>query len=300
MELLKYIKKIANQYYKENKHASYLNYIKFYNKINRFLSTKKQVNILVSQIDYDFIIEYQNYITFELKNSENYVINETSKFKKIINQAIYDGIVETSNNPFQNIENKRRKIVKKYLDEIELNIFANYPLKYKSKNDLYRDLFVFSCDCGGIKSNEIIKCKKNDYDGKYLSLNNKYSTIKIKVPKRSIKIIEKYYNDNIESEFLFPIREHIDLNNSLESHERIKSIIKNMNVSIQNTILKTKINKSITFSDSRSTFAFRAFRKGIRIEIIQKLMRFENIKELKIYSDLFNNNFDNIMTKIEQ
>ena len=289
-----YINELQTKLTEEKKFNTNKNYEAFKKSIIKFKDYYNYQNIKFSQINENFINEYENFL-YSKNISYNTICSRLSIFKTIINSGINEGIISSENNPFKYLKSKRLKNNKIYLNGAEINQLINYKTNNRLV-DLYRDMFIFSCFCGGLLSRELIKLKSKDFDGTYLEINISNHKRKIKVPNIGTKIIEKYKES--DKYYLFPVRTNLQIENTLESVNYINNIVRKMNASIQKTAFNAGIEKSITFKCSRHTFATQALIKGIPVEILQKLMGHQNIRETVIYSKIINQKIDEAMELI--
>lgn len=302
IELIPYAESILNQYLSNGQIGTHDKNKSVLNKIKKYLEQVGNTKFLLVQINNEFIEGYENYIRTTLKNKTNTVSKDLKFIKKIINQAIQEGIVELVENPFMNIKIKSEKNTKTYFNELEINQICNFPISHKSKADLYRDIFIFSCECGGIRISDLVCMKKNDYDGTYLdfSINKTSTQIHLKVPNKAKKIIEKYIHDDNINNLLFPIKyRKINWQNNIEVDRFISTISFSINRSIKETIKNTGITKPFSFHSSRHTFATRALLKGIPIEVVQKILGHASVKETIVYTQIINTELDKAMDLFE-
>jgi integrase len=234
-----------------------------------------------------------------MKLSYNTINSELMRIKCLVNKAIKEEIIELSDNPLKNYKIAYKKSTIVYLNEEEFLTLAEMKIKNNSNTDLYRDLFVFSCDCGGLRSKDLINLKYINFDGDYLNINTNGINRKLKIPHRSKSIISKYFNENKNpTDFLFPVRERLSLDDSIESRIKLDGIVRKMNNSIKKTAIRAGIKKPITFITSRHTFATRALSKGIPVEVLQKLIGHVNIKDTYAYKNIIDLEIDKAMDKL--
>ncbi len=272
------------------------------NKIERFLELNNNKDITIDKIDSNFINAYEFYIRKELNNSTNTVGKDLKFIKKVINQAIRENIIEVDDHPFNFIKIKSSKTEKNYLEEAELQLIENFELAYKSKQDIYRDLFLFSCECGGIRIGDLLKLNKKQFDGTYLdfTINKTSRQVHLKVPNKAKAIIEKYWNDKSPNNLIFPLlKREINLSDIKVEDRFLCNYSLQVNKGIQEIAKKAGVYKKFSFHASRHTFATRALIKKIPIEIVQRILGHASIKETLIYAKIINAELDDAMKLFE-
>ena len=299
LKLNDYLDSMIENYLKEKKLSSYQSYKISKKRLNTYLLNEGIKDLLVLQLNRSFIEQYEQYLRKNMKLSYNTICSELMRIKCIINKAIKEEIIELSDNPLKNYKIAYKKSTIVYLNEEEFLTLAELKIKNNSNTDLYRDLFVFSCDCGGLKSKDLINLKYMNYDGDYLNINTNGINRKLKIPHRSKSIISKYFNKNKNlTDFLFPVRERLSLDDSIESRIKLDGIVRKMNNSMKKTAVRAGIKKPITFITSRHTFATRALSKGIPVEVLQKLIGHVNIKDTYAYKNIIDLEIDKAMDKL--
>jgi len=272
------------------------------NKISKYLVSINNTELELKHINRNFLLAYEYFIRDQFKNKTNTVCKDMKFIKKLINQAIRENLIDIADSPFQNFRIKTDKTSKTYLSDEEIEMIQAVPLKYKSKQDLHRDIFIFSCVCGGIRIADLIKLKKSEYDGTYLDfkISKTSRQLHLKVPNQAKQIIEKYLDYTIDNEFIFPLtNKEVNFEELRNIDTYISSQSFQINRSLKNIAKKAKITKAFSFHTSRHTFATRALTKGIPIEVVQQILGHANIKETLIYGKIINSELDKAMEFFE-
>jgi len=300
--IIDYANEILKEYLINGQIGTYDKNKSVVNKIKKYLGSINKTDLEIKCIDRNFLLSYDYFIRVQFNNSTNTVSKDMKFIKKIINQAIRENLIDIADSPFQNFKIKTEKTSKTYLNDEEINLIQDVPLKNKSKQDIYRDIFLFSCVCGGIRVSDLVRLEKKQYDGTYLDfkISKTGRQVHLKVPDKAKRIIEKYWEEASTNDLIFPIcKKEIDLNDIKEADLFVANQANQINRNIKNIAKIAKITKNISFHTSRHTFATRALTKGISIEIIQKILGHANIKETLIYGKIINSELDKAMDVFE-
>lgn len=204
------------------------NYI--YNDIKDFIKWKyNQNDILLKDLDYSFIIEFEYYLKTE-KSQKQVTINKClQRFKKVVKKALIDKLID--NYPF--VEHKPKKVVTNvvFLSTEELFKLENHVFS-QARLDFVRELFVFCCYTG-LAFNEmsnleskhiIIGFDNNQWIEMIREKTNK--TISIPLLPKSKEIIGKYLNS--EGKYILPRISNQKFNSYLKEIADIVGIEKNL------------------------------------------------------------------------
>ena len=120
-------------------------------------------------------------------------------------------------------------------------------------------------------------------------------TLFIKLPSRAQSIVEQYIQQcTSSSDFICPSLRGRTYT-KLQLDKAIMSKTALYNKYLKTISKKAEIDKHITFHVSRHTFGTRALRKGIPVQIVQKLMGHNSIKTTMIYAKVVDSELDKAM-----
>ena len=278
IELIDYHFKIG----KDNlKQGTLKNYLTTEEYIRRFLKSNfKSDNILLKELDFQFITELEYYIRNNpIKKHDpcngNGVMKHMERLKKLIHWA--KQLKWISENPFEEyklslIKYKRKKINLVELKRIENKEFANPKLSY------VRDLFLFSCYTG-LPYAEVSSLKSEDFhtenNGKQMiEIYRKKTDELSSIPLLDIArpIIEKYrlLPKAIIAGTIFPPISNQELNRNLKIIAEV-----------------CEINTNMTFHLARHTFAtVITLKNGVPMETVSKMLGHTKISTTKIYASV--------------
>ena len=148
--LLKYKKLIGI----EIKQITWNKFSYIYNDVKDFIKWKfKQNEILLKDVDYSFIVEFEYYLKTEKFQKQVTVNKATQRFKKVVKSAVIGKLIDS----FPFIEHKPKKVITNvvYLTTEELESMENYKFSQQRLEQI-RDMFVFCCYTG-LAFNEMFK-----------------------------------------------------------------------------------------------------------------------------------------------
>jgi site-specific recombinase XerD len=241
---------------------------------------------------YELFLIKNNYATNTIKNNFCYL-------NFVFKNAIVDKIINHSNNPFYKYRIKKKLNSKNYLSELEINSINDLNLEKDSPQDKARDIFIFGCYLGGIRISDMLILKHKNIDENFIVFtarkNNKQN--RIKIHPISQKIIDKYKSENTNvNDYIFPYLK--DNNGLFEENDlliKIRRVTNQLNKCLKIIARKTNIEKKITIHVSRHTFANRAINKGIRLEVVSKILGHSTIQQTLNYIKISQSDLDEAM-----
>lgn len=238
-------------------------YETLFNNLEKFKN-----NILVSDIDYNFITKYDNW----LKNSNishNTRVGRLRQLKAIMNEAVKRNVI--TQNPFDNFKIPQMINKKGYLTEEQLRLIEELNITDK-KTQYVKDAFLFCC-YSGLRISDLLTLKSENINNDGWIHKKTIKTQKpIHVPisqvfdGKALKIIEKY--STIEK-----------LVNKLGKNNEINKLLKPI-------FEKVGAPKTYTFHTSRHTFASLLLNRGIPITSIQKMLGHTKLSTTQIYGEV--------------
>ncbi len=279
--------------------STYRNYNIFLYKLEKYLGHR---NLNFSDIDINFIKDYESYMYKELGNTSTTVEFSFRVIKIFFNHAINEGYIESNIYPFKNYKFKVKKAVKNYLNNDQFEAFLNYKKRHLPDSDIFYDMFVFACYAGGLRFIDVLELKWLNYVEKEQRISKVIRKTKrkhqFKLPAKAVEIIEKYKIDGYkQTDYIFPL-----LNNNFD-YEKNKEIIykhktymnERANITLERIGKDLELPFKLTFHTSRHTFATRALNKGMRIEHVSKILDHTKISVTQIYAKIVNEELDKAM-----
>lgn len=231
-------------------------------------------NLNFSEINYDFFLQYQNYLIRVLENKPNTVEKSIKKIKMIINAAFRTGIIPF--NPVPVFKVKTTTPFRAFLTRDELEVLKNIYNQKNIRKQLQETLraFLFSCYTG-LRFGDVKNLDYKDIALDYISLIQSKTGSQLTLPlSEKAKLL-------------------IDRKPTGGQVFRLRSNIKT-NAYLKELMEKAGIKKKITFHCARHTFATVSLNIGIPLDVVSKFLGHSDLKTTQIYAKLFDK------TKFEQ
>jgi len=254
--------------------ATYRRYLTTQNHVINFLKYKyKTTDIYLSQLNHEFITEFEYYLKIENKCNHNSTAKYIKNLKKVVNLAYKNDWL--SKDPFSNYSIHINEVKRDFLTSEELDAIENKEIKLE-RLEIIRDAFVFACytglayiDIASLTSESI----GIGIDGLYWIMTYRVKTdTKTNIPllPKALAIIEKY-KDHPHSKaknLLIPI----------PSNQKVNAYLKEL-------AIICGINKNLTFHLARHTFATTVtLTNGVPIESVSQMLGHKNIRTTQIYA----------------
>ena len=266
------------------------------NYIFKFLNTvKKTPNIYLKQLNYEFLTDFEIYLSNLLPAghpkalSHNTVMKHIQRFRKIITLAYHMEWIEKD--PFVRWKMTFEKTDREFLSDVELKQLEQ-KVFISDRLDRVRDLFVFSCYTG-ISYVDIMNLTSNHMvlgiDGGNWIMTKRQktnSTIKVPLLPQALDIITKYKDHPMTAvtESLLPVL----------SNEKLNCYLKE----VANFV---GIHKNLTFHMARHTFATTVtLSNGVPIETVSKLLGHSKIATTQIYARVLEHKVSNDMNTLRE
>ena len=254
----------------------------FMNKLNEF-NSKTQFD----EINLEFLQRFEKFLYSKGLNT-NSVGKEFKNFRKFVNLAIDKEMIPLDKYPFRKFKIKTKPTNKVHLTEDEVNRIKNLELEVNSEIEFIRDLYLVGIYTG-LRFSDIVNLRNEDIkkiEGETLIEKRMQKTenfIRIPISKlfegKAKTIINKYVDEKNTHVFQSYSNQHVN---------RILKVIGHM----------ANIQKKIAFHSSRHTFATLLLNKGLRIEIVSKLMGHSNIQQTQEYANLLNITVDKALAEL--
>ena len=268
----------ANEYIKQLEGKMKKDVIRQYKgeltKIKKF-----QEYISLNDIDYNFLLNYEQYMHVSLNNKVNTVAKTYKRIRALLNIAQNKGLIKK--NPFTIYKIKSEPTKREFLiiEELEkLESLYKKPMLVSQHNVLR--YFLFGC-YSGLRYEDMRQLRFRDVENNTISIKMEKTADYITIPisKKASNQIPENLAGNKDSKVFNVI-----------SNQKTNCVLKEI-------MTVAEIDKNISFHCSRHTFATISLNIGIPIEIIQKLLGHSDIKTTQIYAKLLTKTKEDQMKK---
>ena len=258
---------------------------------NSVLKFCKKKTLQFNEIDYPFLKKYEEHLRGRgILNNSISVYMRT--LRALINKAIKEKQCPPEAYPFKeySISKLKNEPSRKALTKEEIQKIVDFEPDPNTKQELTKNIFLFSFYTRGMNFNDIAKLKwDNISDGRidYIrSKTGKRFSIKISAPVQVILDFYQVFNSN--SEFIFPV-----LDKSYKTPEqiknRVKSGLKRVNKHLKEIAEVVGIDKKLTSYISRHSYALILKKQGHSIAKISDAMGHESEQVTRHYLEGFEN-----------
>lgn len=263
------------------------------------LQAYAQKDLLFGEVDYQFLNNYQRYLSVSLKNSNNTILTDFKVFRKLFNDAVREDIIPYDRNPFTKFKFHWDRPSIEYLTEGELSLIENLELPYHTRIGLVRNIYVFACYAGGLRVGDVLNLKWYNLSDTHMRLVTQKTdcNLDLKLPQKALEIIDFYKQiPHKPTDYVFPFLnpESTTPKNLLKMIERKTAYI---NKQLKEIARQAGISKRLHFHTSRHTFAVRAIRRGIGIYQLSKILTHTSVKTTQIYLNIANEDLDKAMSE---
>ncbi|MDF1551015.1 MAG: site-specific integrase [Bacteroidales bacterium] len=263
--------------------------------INQHLATlskmkKFKPELLLVEIDENYIVEYQKFLKFKLKNKTSTINNSLKIIKVYVNKAIKLELISSS--PFKYFKFKREKTYPEFLSENErdalIQLYQEQTLTKKHQNVLR--WFLFGCFTG-LRISDLRLAKHEDIANGILSIR----------PLKTLNV----NNRRVDIPLCTFAKNLIKDENTLRLKGPLFQCIseQKMNKNIKEVASIAKIDKDISFHTARHTFASLFLKKSTKangILILQQLLGHSNIETTMVYSHVLNEDVKEAMAEFDK
>jgi integrase len=263
-------------------------------KLGDYIKTN---DLLVEQITYHFLENYEYYLRNNLGNSINTIHSNLKVIRKFVNIAEKKGVIKSENNPFHKFKLKREKTERYFLSEDELKLIENYQITQGERYKQVFDMFIFSCYTG-LRISDVLKLKwENINNGRInMVLQKTTEQLGFKLPNKANEIINKYKSVEYgNTNNIFPFLTNKDYTNEARMLQSISSFNAYANKLLKEILPAAGIEKPISFHCSRHTFATRAINKGMSIYKLSRVLGHRSVKTTQGYINLIDTDLDDAM-----
>jgi integrase/recombinase XerD len=230
-------------------------------------------NLMVSEIDYSFMVEFDNYLV-ETKSGR---YNMIKFLKTVLKEAVKLGVLK--NESWKGLKNVSPNAREVYLTPAEINKIEICDLSTKKHLELTRCMFLFSCYTG-MRYSDVVALKKENYKNGIITLKQVKTGVDLKVPVNieAKKIICKYWAKRKENENIFPRIENQTVNRYLKKIGEI-----------------AELKKTLHFHLARHTFGTTLLNNNVNVFYISKMMGHKKLSQTYAYTGINVNKMKDIM-----
>ncbi|MCL9768883.1 site-specific integrase [Flavobacterium sp. HXWNR69] len=230
-------------------------------------------NLMVSEIDYSFMVEFDNYLV-ETKSGR---YNMIKFLKTVLKEAVKLGVLK--NESWKGLKNVSPNAREVYLTPAEINKIEICDLSTKKHLELTRCMFLFSCYTG-MRYSDVVALKKENYKNGVITLKQVKTGVDLKVPVNleAKKIICKYWSKRKENENIFPRIENQTVNRYLKKIGEI-----------------AELKKTLHFHVARHTFGTTLLNNNVNVFYISKMMGHKKLSQTYAYTGINVNKMKDIM-----
>lgn len=273
------------------------------NKLKVFYKCDK---LYFDDINIDLVRSFQQSLLFEYKNHVNTANANLKVIRRLLFEAVADGLLPFEKNPFHKIKLRSQSTTRTFLLDDELQLLERLELSKNSQLNHHRNLYLFSAYACGIRISDLLMMRWRNVSGDRLcfQIRKNKETLGIKMPPKAIEILnfyselarKKHYDELKPEEFIFPL---LKLNphetDRKKNHNAISAATAYTNKDLKKLKVRARLDKHISFHSARHSWAVRALQKGMRIEYVSRLMGHASVKNTEMYAKILDTELDKAM-----
>jgi site-specific recombinase XerD len=210
-----------------------------------------------------------------------------------------EDVIEENIYPFSKVKVKRDKGKRLFLNKEQIEKLRTLKIEYTGKDEVFRDMFIFSVYAGGLRFSDVVSLKWENYNEKEQRITKTIRktgrTHNFKIGQTAIDILNKYKTEiSLPCDFVFPILEDVE---RFDADTDYQAYI----INAKNILCGQKLRRlgkdmelpfTLSFHLSRHTFATNALNNGMRIEYVSKLLDHSDIGITQIYAKVISEELD--------
>lgn len=231
----------------------------------------KSKDILLSQLNEQFVREFQDYITLKLKRANGTVRHDIALLKKACTNAFRQGLCDRHYFAYYKIP-KQLSNPPKSLTREQFEAIRDLHIEPHRKSHLLtRDMFIFSC-LTGVAYADVVVIKREhitiDDDGaKWLKFHRKKNGMlcRIKLLPEAVEIIEKYHDEQRVT--IFPLQLYTTTGNNMRAFKAMIGA------------------EFLSYHQARHSFStLITLEQGVPIETVSRMLGHSNMQTTQIYA----------------
>lgn len=248
--------------------------------LKHFVAFRKGEDIGVEELSVNLIKDFQNYLIREKRLKMNTVSLYMRMLRAVYNYAVDEEIIDEDKRPFRKAytgqERTRKRALPKGMVEKLIVLRLDDPVL-----EFTRDMFLFSIYMQGMPFVDIAHLEKSQVREGYIVYQRRKTnrTLRVKIDLQAQRIIDKYWVEDRDSPYLFPILTRGE--NGVPGN--YNSALRLYNKRLKRLSGMMQLAEPLTSYVSRHTWASLARSYGISDTIISEAMGHTDVKTTTIY-----------------
>lgn len=300
----------AQDYLLRKEKSSVRTYNKCYSHINKFKRFVGKENFSISNLTFELLLKYENYLRENLGNSVNTVTTNMKTLKQLTSDMYEEFRLDIRNNPFRKYKMKSTPTERPCLSEREYARVRNLKLLMQGKLYDARQIFVFEAETG-IRISDILKLRWRNYDGNYIRIvmgkTDRPLVIPVSDVAKEICTMRKkrYATAGIPVSpdgFIFRgiLPYEYDSMTAVEKVCAENSATTRINLALKKIAALARVNKNLSTHIGRHTFASRLLRSDQNLAVIRKLLGHASVRTTEIYAKAMNSQMDDAIDALNK
>lgn len=292
----------AQDYLLRKEKSSVRTYNKCYSHISKFKRFIGKENFSISNLTFELLLKYENYLRENLGNSVNTITTNMKTLKQLTSDMYEEFRLDIRNNPFRKYKMKSTPTERPCLSEREYARVRNLKLLMQGKLYDARQIFVFEAETG-IRISDILKLRWRNFDGNYIRIvmgkTDRPLVIPVSDVAKEICAMRKrrYATAGVPvtpDGFIFRgiLPYEYDSMTAVEKVCAENSATTRINLALKKIAALARVKKNLSTHIGRHTFASRLLRSDQNLAVIRKLLGHASVRTTEIYAKAMNSQMD--------
>lgn len=300
----------AQDYLLRKEKSSVRTYNKCYSHINKFKRFVGKENFSISNLTFELLLKYENYLRENLGNSVNTVTTNMKTLKQLTSDMYEEFRLDIRNNPFRKYKMKSTPTERPCLSEREYARVRNLKLLMQGKLYDARQIFVFEAETG-IRISDILKLRWRNFDGNYIRIvmgkTDRPLVIPVSDVAKEICTMRKrrYATAGVPvtpDGFIFRgiLPYEYDSMTAVEKVCAENSATTRINLALKKVAALARVKKNLSTHIGRHTFASRLLRSDQNLAVIRKLLGHASVRTTEIYAKAMSSQMDDAIDALNK
>lgn len=300
----------AQDYLLRKEKSSVRTYNKCYSHISKFKRFIGKENFSISNLTFELLLKYENYLRENLGNSVNTITTNMKTLKQLTSDMYEEFRLDIRNNPFRKYKMKSTPTERPCLSEREYARVRNLKLLMQGKLYDARQIFVFEAETG-IRISDILKLRWRNFDGNYIRIvmgkTDRPLVIPVSDVAKEICAMRKrrYATAGVPvtpDGFIFRgiLPYEYDSMTAVEKVCAENSATTRINLALKKIAALARVKKNLSTHIGRHTFASRLLRSDQNLAVIRKLLGHASVRTTEIYAKAMNSQMDDAIDALNK